>query len=124
MFTSDCAVIHQGVALICRPPSLQRAKDVATVRAVLRKELEMHVVETNAPKALINASDVLFTGKEFFVGVGNETNTEGALQLANAWPEYPTTPVKVSPMRRVPIHFYFIFGRPDLDLRKLRSKRV
>ena len=93
-----------GVALICRPLTTtnnninnrnNRGKDVATIRAVLRKELDIDVVELTSPKAFINASDVLFTGKEFFVGVGVETNTEGALQLANTWPEYPTTPVKV-----------------------------
>lgn len=110
VFTSDCAVIHQGVALICRPPSTtnnnncnknNRKNDVDTIRAVLRKELDMDVLELNSSKAFLNASDVLFTGKEFFVGVGVETNTEGALQLANTWPEYPTTPVKVEGLRRL-----------------------
>jgi dimethylargininase len=110
VFPSDCAVIHQGVALICRPLTTtnnnisnnnHRGNDVATIRAVLRKELDLDVVELTSPKAFINASDVLFTGKEFFVGVGVETNTDGALQLANTWPEYPTTPVKLEGLRRL-----------------------
>ena len=82
--------------MLCRPPGKSRTKDVATIRAVLRKELNIHTVDISSANALINASDILFTGKEFFVGVGVETNTDGALQLANTWPEYSVTPVKVS----------------------------
>jgi len=101
VFTNDCAVIHQGVALLCRPPGKSRTKDVATIRAVIRKELNMHTVDISSANALINASDILFTGKEFFVGVGVETNTDGALQLANTWPEYSVTPVKLEGLRRL-----------------------
>ena len=94
VFINDCAVVLQGLALICKP-SGDRANDVATVRAVLKKELGFTTLELDSPTALLNASDVLFTGKEFFVGVGKETNTEGAIILANTWPEYPCTPIKV-----------------------------
>jgi dimethylargininase len=64
------------VALICRPGG-SRQRDVDTVRAVLRKEVGLTVMELGSREALLNASDVLFTGKEFFVGLGKETNMEG-----------------------------------------------
>ena len=94
VFINDCALVLQGLALICNPAG-DRANDVATVRAVLKKELGLTVLELKSKTALLNASDVLFTGREFFVGIGKETNTEGALVVANTWPEYPCTPVKV-----------------------------
>jgi len=100
VFINDCAVILQGLALICKPAGF-RENDVATVRAVLKKELGISTVSLDSPTALLNASDVLFTGKEFFVGIGKETNTEGALILANTWPEYPCTPVKLEGSRRL-----------------------
>ena len=88
-----------GVALLCRPgPGAgDRAGDVATVRAVLRKEVGITVEDLSEGDtgAFINGNDVLFTGSEIFVGVGAETNTEGALCVANTWPEYPCTPVQV-----------------------------
>ena len=88
-----------GVALLCRPgPGAgDRAGDVATVRAVLRKEVGISVEDLSEGDhgAFINGNDVLFTGSEIFVGVGAETNTEGALSVANTWPEYPCTPVQV-----------------------------
>ena len=95
----DTAVIVNGVALLCRPgPGAgDRAGDVATVRAVLRKEVGISVEDLSEGDhgAFINGNDVLFTGSEIFVGVGAETNTEGALSVANTWPEYPCTPVQV-----------------------------
>jgi hypothetical protein len=51
---------------------------VDTLRAVLRKEVGVAaLVEQESKRTLLNASDVLFTGREFFVGMGKETNMEG-----------------------------------------------
>jgi len=76
VFINDCALVLQGVALVGRPAGA-RQRDVDTVRAVLRKELGLTVMEQEDRRALLNASDVLFTGSEFFVGLGKETNMEG-----------------------------------------------
>ena len=72
------------------------SSQVENVKAVLRKELGQSVVEPSSSKALLSGSDVLFTGREFFVGISQSTNTEGAVAVAATWPEYPCTPVKVS----------------------------
>ena len=69
---------------------------VDNVKSVLRKELHQTVVEPTSPNALLSGSDVLFTGREFFVGISQWTNTEGAVAVAATWPEYPCTPVKAS----------------------------
>ena len=66
------------------------------MKSVLRKELHQTVVEPTSSKALLSGSDVLFTGREFFVGISQWTNTEGAVAVAATWPEYPCTPVKAS----------------------------
>ena len=71
-------LLLQGVALICRPGAASaRQRDVDTIRAVLRKEIGLTVVELESDQTMLNASDLLFTGKEFFVGLGKETNMEG-----------------------------------------------
>lgn len=101
VFTEHCAVAVNGTALMCRPALGERKADVDCVRSVLRKELGLTVVELNSPKVNLNAADVLFTGKEFFVGISQQTNTEGALNVANTWPEYPCTPVKVEGKRNL-----------------------
>ena len=66
------------------------------MRAVLRKELNQTIAEPESPKALLSGSDVFFTGREFFIGLSNHTNTDGAMAVATTWPEYPCTPIKVS----------------------------
>jgi hypothetical protein len=65
------------------------------MRAILKKELHQVILEPRSPKALLCGSDVLFTGREFFVGLSTHTNTEGAVAVASTWPEYPCTPIKV-----------------------------
>lgn len=104
VFTQDLAVVVNGIALMCRPSASRDGKcsskirqiEVDTMRAVLRKELNQAVVEPRwSANALLSGSDVLFTGREFFVGLSDHTNMEGALAVASTWPEYPCTPIKV-----------------------------
>jgi len=115
VYTRDCAVTHNNIALICRPgveehqekgktkdkerekesQNMAREQDCASVRAVLKKELGLTVVDLESPEARLSGSDVLFTGREFFVGIGRGTNTEGALAVAATWPEYPCIPIKL-----------------------------
>ena len=96
VYTQDLAVVVNGIALMCRPVNKSRKPEVDTMRAVLRKELDQAIAEPESPKALLNGSDVFFTGREFFVGLSTHTNTEGAVAVASTWPEYPCTPIKVS----------------------------
>jgi hypothetical protein len=76
--------------------SLLRKSEVDTMRAILKKELHQVILEPRSPKAFLCGSDVLFTGREFFVGLSTHTNTEGAVAVASTWPEYPCTPIKVT----------------------------
>ncbi len=93
-FAEDLAVVVNGIALLCRPGP-HRAAEINSVRAVLRKELGQRVVEPTSSSALLSGADVLFTGREFFVGLSQWSNTEGAVAVAATWPEYPCTPVRV-----------------------------
>ena len=95
VFLADCCVCCQGLALVCRPGRGERKADTDTVRAVLKRELGLPLAELNSPTALLNSSDVLFTGREFFVGIGEETNMEGAGAVAATWPEFPCSPVSL-----------------------------
>jgi len=68
---------------------------VENVRAILRKELDLALFEIADPNAKLEGGDVLFTGKEFFVGISEFTNEAGARAVANAFPEFPCVPIKV-----------------------------
>lgn len=47
-------------------------------------------------KTLLEGSDVLFTGREFFVGIADKrTNVAGAMELAKTFPDFPVTPVNL-----------------------------
>lgn len=66
------------------------------IRSILKKELDLALVEIADPKAKLEGGDVLFTGKEFFVGLSDFTNESGARAVANAFPEFPCVPIRVS----------------------------
>eukprot|EP00096_Caligus_rogercresseyi_P012055 TRINITY_DN4940_c0_g3_i1.p1 TRINITY_DN4940_c0_g3~~TRINITY_DN4940_c0_g3_i1.p1 ORF type:complete len:267 (-),score=68.60 TRINITY_DN4940_c0_g3_i1:387-1187(-) len=116
IYVRDLAIIHNGVALICRPSKdSSRDVEINTIKTVLRKELGQMIFEMRSQKGLLSGSDVLFTGKEFFVGTSGSTNTEGALAVANTWPEYPCTAIKVdSPDHH--LRDTISMGGPDLFL--------
>jgi dimethylargininase len=62
---------------------------------VLRKE-GLNIIEIKDPIATIDASDVFFTGREFFVGLSKRTNIIGAKAVASAFPDYPVALIKVN----------------------------
>ncbi|XP_044732595.1 N(G),N(G)-dimethylarginine dimethylaminohydrolase 1 [Chrysoperla carnea] len=112
VFVEDAAVVCNGIALITRPGAAHRAKEVETIRAVLKKELNLPIVEISDQSAKLDGGDVLFTGREFFVGLSEWTNEAGARAVAAAFPEYPCTPVKVTEPRH--LKAYVSVAGPDI----------
>jgi len=114
VFVESSAVVCNGVALIGRSENAKRRREADSMAIILKKELDIPVIEIDDPHAQLDGGDVLFTGKtvitisylisnhyiflgrEFFVGISAFTNEEGARAVAMAYPEYPVTPIRVS----------------------------
>ncbi|XP_063707117.1 N(G),N(G)-dimethylarginine dimethylaminohydrolase 1 [Culicoides brevitarsis] len=111
-FVEDMAIVCNGIALITRPGDPNRQKEVETVRAVLKKELDLPLAEIADPNAKLDGGDVLFTGREFFVGLSKWTNEAGARAVAAAFPEYPCVPIKVAEHHH--LKYYVSMAGPDL----------
>ncbi|XP_019864782.1 N(G),N(G)-dimethylarginine dimethylaminohydrolase 1 isoform X2 [Aethina tumida] len=112
VFVEDTAVVCNGTALITRPGAQHRTKEIETIRVVLKKELDLPIIEMSDAKARLDGGDVLFTGREFFVGISQWTNEGGARAVAAAFPEYPCTPIKVPEPKH--LKSYITMGGPDL----------
>ncbi|XP_050728341.1 N(G),N(G)-dimethylarginine dimethylaminohydrolase 1-like [Eriocheir sinensis] len=95
VFVEDVAVVCNGTALLTKPGHASRKNEVEYMRTILKNELELPVIEISDASATLDGGDVLFTGKEFFVGLSQRTNQAGACALASAFPEFPCTPIKV-----------------------------
>ncbi|XP_014680889.1 PREDICTED: N(G),N(G)-dimethylarginine dimethylaminohydrolase 1-like isoform X2 [Priapulus caudatus] len=96
-FVEDTAVVINGTALLTKPGKAERRKEVEIIRSTLKKELpELQIIEIDDEKATLDGADVLFTGKEIFVGLSKHTNGNGAIAVANTFPEFPTSPVRVT----------------------------
>ncbi|GAB0093458.1 N(G),N(G)-dimethylarginine dimethylaminohydrolase 1 [Sergentomyia squamirostris] len=111
-FVEDTAIVCNGIALITRPGDPKRVQEVESIRAVLKKELDLPLVEIADPNAKLDGGDVLFTGKEFFVGLSKWTNEAGAKAVAAAFPEYPCVPIKVTEHHH--LKYFVSMGAPDL----------
>ncbi|XP_070176956.1 N(G),N(G)-dimethylarginine dimethylaminohydrolase 1-like isoform X2 [Littorina saxatilis] len=87
-FVEDCAVVIGGTALITRPGDSTRQGEVGEIRRVLKQDMRLIVKEVGDAKATLDGGDVLFTGKEIFVGVGKRTNSQGAKAVADAFSDH------------------------------------
>jgi N-dimethylarginine dimethylaminohydrolase len=69
--------------------------------------------------ALMDGGDVLFTGRELFVGLTSRTNKDGVESLAKAFPKYPVTAIDMDEAGNVflPSKTIFILTTfPNLNL--------
>lgn len=55
---------------------------------MFKKELDIPIIEIADTNAKLDGGDVLFTGKEFFVGLSEWTNEAGAKAVAGWFYEY------------------------------------
>ena len=93
VFIEDAAVVCDQTALITRPGHVTRRGETAAVRKALEK-LSLQIVDMVEP-ATLDGGDVLFTGREFFVGLTSRTNNAGVESLKKAFPSYPVSAVNV-----------------------------
>lgn len=112
VFIGDIAVTVNGLALLCRPRD--RLDEVNEVKQIIKVELNLPIIEINDETALLNGGDVLWTGREIFVGLSNETNESGARAVAAAFPEFSVTPVKVPPKDNLRLKSYITMAGPDI----------
>lgn len=112
VFIGDVAVTVNGLFLLCRPRN--RLNEVKEVKQIVKSELNLPIIEISDETALLNGGDVLWTGREIFVGLSNETNEAGARAVAAAFPEYSVTPVKVPPKDNLRLKSYVSMAGPDI----------
>uniref|UniRef100_A0AC34F7L9 Dimethylargininase n=1 Tax=Panagrolaimus sp. ES5 TaxID=591445 RepID=A0AC34F7L9_9BILA len=82
LFPDDVAIVINGTALLTRPKKLSACR-LQEIKGIL-KDLTWQIVEApeqeHGKPVILEGSDVLFTGKEIFVGIRkNGTNIEGAV---------------------------------------------
>ncbi|KHN74693.1 N(G),N(G)-dimethylarginine dimethylaminohydrolase 1 [Toxocara canis] len=95
LYVDDAAIVINGTALITRPKKAgARIQEISSVL----EELSWQVVEAPANEhgkpVVLEGSDVLFTGKEIFVGTRkNGTNMEGALVVGRTFSDLAVIPI-------------------------------
>ncbi|XP_038601498.1 N(G),N(G)-dimethylarginine dimethylaminohydrolase 1 [Tachyglossus aculeatus] len=94
VFVEDVAVVCQDTALLTRPGAPSRRKEVEAMKTAL-ENLQLNVVQMTDENATLDGGDVLFTGREFFVGLSERTNQRGAEILADTFKDYAVSTVPV-----------------------------
>ncbi|XP_072505021.1 N(G),N(G)-dimethylarginine dimethylaminohydrolase 1 [Notamacropus eugenii] len=95
VFVEDVAVVCEETALLTRPGAVSRRKEVDMVKGAL-ENLQLNIVEMIDENATLDGGDVLFTGREFFVGLSKRTNQRGAEILADTFKDYAVSTVPVA----------------------------
>ncbi|KAM3968538.1 N(G),N(G)-dimethylarginine dimethylaminohydrolase 1 [Aphomia sociella] len=109
----DNAIICHGIALLPKCTIPLETRKTKAIKEILQKDLGQTVIEVSDPDAKIIGADVLFTGREFFVGICETTNEAGASAVAEAFPEFPCTPIKVS-KGALHLKSYITVAGPDI----------
>jgi dimethylargininase len=99
VFVEDTAVVVGRTALLTRPGHPSRRGEVAGVGEALRAA-GLNVVRLDAPGATLDGGDVLFTGREFFVGLSSRTNSLGVEAVGRAFPGVRVTAVPLRDLAR------------------------
>ncbi|XP_022533009.2 N(G),N(G)-dimethylarginine dimethylaminohydrolase 1 [Astyanax mexicanus] len=94
VFVEDPAVVCGNTALITRPGAPSRRKETEALKTALAN-LDLNIVEMTDESATLDGGDVLFTGREFFVGLSKRTNRRGAEILADTFQDYAVSTVPV-----------------------------
>ncbi|VDD92954.1 unnamed protein product [Enterobius vermicularis] len=95
LYAGDSAVVVSGTALVTRPKNVgSRDKEISRILG----ELAWEVVETpetfNGKPVVLEGSDVLYTGREIFVGIRNRgTNIEGAFVVGRTFSDMNVVPI-------------------------------
>lgn len=81
VFVEDCAVALKNKIFLTNPGALSRRGELNAVRSLfhsVKTELGLEIGEIqNKENAFMDGGDVLFTGKEFIVGLSKRTNQAG-----------------------------------------------
>lgn len=96
VFIEDTAVALNGTILITRPGDHSRQGETEAVRNFFKTHEWNDLSVVDLEKGTLDGGDVLFTGKEFFVGLSNRTNMEGILSLAKVYSDYRVTAVDIN----------------------------
>ena len=81
VFVEDPAVVLDGVALMTKMRSPSRAGEGEPMRPVL-ENMDLRIVEMKNPDAFLDGGDVIFTGREFLVGLSKRTNKVSQAELS------------------------------------------
>ena len=94
VFVEDAAVMLDGLIVIARPGVDVRQEETVSVAAALAEVAPLSFIRE---PATLDGGDVLWIGKDLFVGTGGRTNRDGFDQLAALASRfgYRTTPVDV-----------------------------
>ena len=92
-FIEDVALCTSKFALVTNPGAPERNLEISFIREPLQKFFGS-IEEVNSPGTL-DAGDVMMAGNDFYIGISERTNSEGAEQLINILRKYGMTGTKV-----------------------------
>ena len=82
VFVEEPAVCLDGAALLTQMKPASRAKETEPMRPVL-ESMGFRILEMKEPGAYLDGGDVMFTGREFLIGLTERTNPVSFVVLAS-----------------------------------------
>ena len=112
VFVEDPAVVIGDTVLITNPGAASRKPETKIIKEHFKNnEPHLKIVEMESP-AELDGGDVMFIGREIFVGQSRRTNEAGYLKVKETFPNYPVHPI---PIPGNTLHLLSIMSPVDED---------
>ena len=85
-FVEDTALLTHKCAIVTNPGALSRRGEVVEIKKVL-KEHYCNIEEVHLP-GMVEAGDIMMVGSDFYIGLSERTNEEGARQVIEYLEKY------------------------------------
>jgi len=85
-FVEDTALLTKECAIITNPGALSRRGEIAEIRDVLKQHYN-NIEEVQLP-GTVEAGDIMMVGLDFYIGLSERTNEEGARQVIEYLEKY------------------------------------
>lgn len=85
-FVEDTALLTKDCAIITNPGALSRRGEIIKIKQVLKEHFS-NIEEVQAP-GTVEAGDIMMVGSDFYIGLSERTNKEGAEQVIEFLEKY------------------------------------
>ena len=124
VFVEDTAIVIGRTALITNPGAVSRKLETNAVLKHFQSDDSIETIKIMSGSACCDGGDVLFTGKEIFVGISSRTNLEGTETIKKIFTNFPVHALNIGEENLHLKSFSSMIGENTIAFGKSRASQL